>query len=330
MKPHLFTSNSKIYAKRILAFILALIIFYAAAQVTAIAFAKHYDDRNGTQKITSYQISDFYALPENSIDVLILGSSHAMCTYDPAWIKSEFNLKTFNLGTALQQPDTAYYLLKEVLKTQKPKHLIYDVYFKVLENERSKEQATTVLKELKLSANAASLFWNNLCLDDKLEFYNNYLNPFGRLENLMEASEKYDDERNPAYKGDGFYSTSNVVSEDLLLPENHPFSKEYMGFNPRQVEYLKRLISLAQENNIEVILTIAPLPPTILSRIDYFDEICAEIGAVATEFSVPFVNFTNSSSEILQDTDFADQGHLNQNGCAKFMEHFTTVMKELW
>ncbi len=330
MKPHLFTSNFKVYTKRILAFLLALIIFYAAAQVTAIAFAKQYDDRNGTQKITSYQIEDFYAVPKNSIDVLILGSSHAMCTYDPARIESEFNLKTFNLGTALQQPDTAYYLLCEALKTQKPKYLIYDVYFKVMEEEHSKEQVTTVLKELKFSGNAISLFWNNLKLDDKLDFYNNYLNPFGRLGSIMESSEKYSDERNPAYKGRGFYSTPNVVSDELLSPEKHPFAEEYKEFNPRQVEHLKKLITLAKENEIEVILTTAPLPPTILSRIEYYDEICAETSAIAVEYSVPFIDFATYSVEILEDTDFADQGHLNQNGCAKFMEHFTSVMKELW
>ncbi len=331
MKPRLFTSNFKIYTKRILAFLLALIVFYAAAQVSAIALAAHYNDRNVTQRITSYQISDFYALPENSVDVLVLGSSHAMCSYDPAWVKYEFDMEMFNLGTALQQPDTAYYLLREVLKTQKPKYLIYDVYFKVLLEEYSKEQAVTILKELKPSTNAFSMLWNTLKFNDCLDFYNNYLNPFGRIESIMSSSDnEEEEERADNYRGNGFYSTRNSITSEMVAPENHPFSKEYEEFHPRQIEYLKKLIALAQENDIEVALTIAPLPPTIFNRIEYYDKITGAVQEIADEFQIPFIDFATSSSEILWDSDFADQGHLNRDGCARFMEHFVSVMKEHW
>lgn len=330
MKLRLFTSSSNVYIKRILAFLAALIVFYSAAQVTAIALAEHYDDRNATQKVTSYQMSDFYALPKNSVDVLVLGSSHAMCSYDPAWVKHEFGMEMFNFGTALQQPDTAYYLLREVLKTQKPKYLIYDVYFKVLLEEYSKEQAVTILKEMPLSGNSISMFFNTLRFDDKLDFYNNYLNPFGRIESIMSAEKEDDETVFDNYRGNGFYSTKNSITSEMVAPENHPFSKEYEEFHPRQVEYLKKLIALAQENDIEVVLTIAPLPPTIFNRIEYYDKITGAVQGVADEFGIPFVDFAASSSKILWDSDFADQGHLNRDGCARFMEHFVSVMKEHW
>ena len=329
MKPLSSTSNFNIYLRRIAAFLVAFFALYSVATLSAAALTDHFDDRNGTQKVTSYQIEDFYALPEDSLDVLILGSSHAMCTYDPAWIEHEFNLSAFNLGTALQQPDTAYFLLKEALKTQKPKYLIYDVYFKVMLEEYSNDQTVTVLKELKPSDNAIAMFWSNLVFEDKLSFYNNWLNPFGRIQSVMENGEKIEEKRADAYRGRGFYSTNGVVAPELLGEEKHPFSKEYSGFNARQVEYLKKLITLAQENGIEVILTNAPLPPTILSRIEYFDAILAESEAIATIFDVPFYDFAIPCAEILSDTDFADQGHLNQAGSRKFMEYFVSVMQEL-
>lgn len=329
MKPHSSTSNSKIYAKRILAFLLALTALYGAASITASALTERHDDRNRSQKITKYQMQDFYSLPENSLDILILGSSHAMCTYDPMRIEQAFGKSAFNLGTALQQPDTSFFLLREVLKTQKPKYLIYDVYFKVLQDEYGNDQATTVLKEMPPSANSFHLFWQNLDRDGKTSYYNNWLNPFARIQNVMQNSGQEDEPgRTPFYRGRGFYSTTNTVSPDQLTEKAHPFPKEYQGFHPRQVEYLRKLLTLAQENEIQVILVSAPLPPTILSRIDYFDDILSDIQAIADEFSVPFHDFAKQPAIPLADTDFADQGHLNEGGNQKFMDYFISFLAE--
>ncbi len=325
MKQLSSTSNFNIYLKRIIAFVLSLMALYGAASVTAYALDTHFDTRNGTQKVVACQLSDFYALPEDSLDLLILGSSHAMCSYDPYKIEESLGLNAFNLGTALQQPDTAYYLLKEVLKTQTPKYLIYDVYFKVMLDEYSNEQALTVLKELRPSENAIAHFWRNLNLDGKVSYYNNWLNPFGKIQSVMENPTPV--EVPEAYLGRGFYSSTGVVDPALLEESAHPFDYEYSGFNERQVKYLKKLINLAQENGIEVILTSAPLPPTIFSRVSYYDKVLEETTDIAELFNVPFIDFAISSCDILNDTDFADQGHLNRDGCAKFAEHFIPKIK---
>lgn len=326
MKQLSSTSNFNIYLKRILAFILALVALYGAASVTAYALDSSYDTRNGTQKVVACQLADFYALPEDSLDLVILGSSHAMCSYDPYAIEKNLGLNAYNLGTALQQPDTAYYLLKEVLKTQKPKYLIYDVYFKVMLDEYSNEQALTVLKELRPSQNAFAHFWRNLNLEGKVSYYNNWLNPFGKIQSVMENPAPV--EVPEAYLGRGFYSSHGVVDPNLLEESEHPFATEFNGFNARQVTFLKKLINLAQENGIQVILTSAPLPPTIFSRVDYYDAVLAEVNEVAQLFNVPHLDFTASSGNMLVDTDFADQGHLNRAGCAKFTEYFIPKIKE--
>ena len=320
-------SNFKRYLNRIICFALCLAFVYGCATVTAYALDTQFDTRNPTQQVTACQISDFYSLPVNSLDVIILGSSHAMCSYDPAKIEENLGLSTFNLGTALQQPDTAYYLLKEVLKTQTPKYLIYDVYFKTMQDEYSNEQALTVLKELNMSKNALALFWSNLNMDGKVSYYNNWISPFGKIQDVMENPTPRQNTPPESYLGRGFYSSNGVVSSDLLEEEKHPFPIEYQGFHSRQVTYLKKLINLAQENGIEVILTSTPLPPTIFSRISYYDEVLADTRKIADEHKVDFFDFTAPSCQFLVDTDFADQGHLNQKGCTKFMNYFIAIMK---
>lgn len=328
MKPHLSISNFKTYFRRILTFVLALAVLYILAHVCVSILVQKFDDRNASQKLSMYQINDFYNLKENSLDVLILGSSHAMCTYDPTRISATFQLSTYNLGTALQQPDTSYYLLREVLKTQKPKVLIYDLYFKVLQNERSVDQTTTVLKEMHPSINALQMYMNNLNIDDKTSYYNNWLNPFGRIQSVLQnRTQSKSTERSSYYRGNGFFITDNTVKKEALLPDAHPFSVEYQPFHPRQVEYLKKLVALARENDIKVLFFSAPMPPTIRGRINYYNKLYDDCSAIATELNIPYCDFNLEKSLLLADTDFADQGHLNLTGNKKFMDYFLVYTK---
>ncbi|MEG2377658.1 MAG: SGNH/GDSL hydrolase family protein, partial [Clostridia bacterium] len=253
-------------------------------------------------------------------------------TYDPFWIQQNTGLSAYNLGTALQQPDTSFFLLKEVLKTQKPKYILYDIYFKVMQEGFGAEQATTVLKEMKPSKNAWSFYLKNLDFDTKLSYYNTWISPFGRLQSILANSGgRQSEPRTPFYIGRGFYSTTGIVDAALLTDEKHPFSNEYKPFDPRQVEYVKALCALARENGIEVRFVSAPIPPTIYDYISYNDEITRDTKALAESVDVTFRDFNadvKSGALPLVDTDFADQGHLNQAGNKKFCDFLLTVIKK--
>ncbi len=350
MKPHSSTSNSKSnrrYLKKFAIFGALIILMFAAAFVCVNFLERITNDRSSTQKISMYQIEDFYALEENSLDVLIMGSSHAMCTYNPYALERHFvrtlpetadalPLSAYNLGTALQQPDTAYHLLREVYKTQKPHLLIYDLYFKVMQCEKTAEQAETVLMELKPSLNAASFWWNNLDGERRVNYLNNRINPFGRLfsifSNWESARVASNEARNPNYRGKGFYVTEGVVSNELLKEERHPFAKEYVPYTERQIKYLKKLVALAESHGTRVIFVSAPIPPTVLGRIDYYTELNRDADALADELNVYYHDFALdqlSGKLTLSDQDFADQGHLNLAGADKFNNYCWDIINNL-
>ena len=342
MKQRSSTSSFKTsYLGRFAVFFLLVAVMLAAAQAAVLALERVTNDRTSTQKISQYQIED---LLESDYDptVLVMGSSHAMCTYDPAVIENlgtqsamTAPMRAYNLGTALQQPDTAYHLLREVYKTKSPKVLIYDVYFKVLQPEKSNQQAETVLMELPFSANAVKMWWSCLDTDGRVSFINHRVNPFGRLFSIFSdwsaARAAVDEARNPNYRGKGFYVTEGVVSEELLKAENHPFSSEFQPFSERQISYLKKLAALAESHGTRVIFLSAPMPPTVLGRVEYYPEINARVTDLAAELGVPFYDFAMDqlSGELaLEDADFADQGHLNLKGAEKFGRYFADVMRK--
>lgn len=67
-------------------------------------------------------------LPENSIDVLALGSSHIQYAFNPAIFSAETGCYSLVFGSVCQPFAESYYLLQEVLKTQHPEVVIVDVF----------------------------------------------------------------------------------------------------------------------------------------------------------------------------------------------------------
>ena len=67
-------------------------------------------------------------LAENSIDVLALGSSHMQYAFNPGVFSAESGYYSYVFGSVCQPFSESYYLLKEVLKTQKPEVVIIDVF----------------------------------------------------------------------------------------------------------------------------------------------------------------------------------------------------------
>lgn len=71
---------------------------------------------------------NFHALPENSMDVIVLGSSHAQYSFLPTLFNQQTGLYSFVLGSACQPYEVSYEMLKEALKTQSPELVIMEVF----------------------------------------------------------------------------------------------------------------------------------------------------------------------------------------------------------
>jgi len=70
----------------------------------------------------------FHSLPENSLDIAVLGSSHAQYSFIPNYIYNDLGLYSYVLGTPCQPLPVSYELLKEIYKTQNPRLLVLEVY----------------------------------------------------------------------------------------------------------------------------------------------------------------------------------------------------------
>lgn len=69
----------------------------------------------------------FYEEPKDSIDVLLIGSSHIFFGSSPLKMWEEYGFTSYVRGSANQPPLISYYTLKDALKNQNPSVVVFEV-----------------------------------------------------------------------------------------------------------------------------------------------------------------------------------------------------------
>lgn len=90
-------------------------------------YSFEYLNNNFRTKDADYN-DPFRAIPENSMDVIVLGSSHAQYSFLPTLFNQHTGLYSYVLGSACQPFEVSYEMLKEAYKTQSPELVIMEVY----------------------------------------------------------------------------------------------------------------------------------------------------------------------------------------------------------
>lgn len=104
---------------------------FVIALISALLFARRilvprYVYQNSEIASTS-TMEGFYKLKRNSVDVLILGSSHLADGLIPQEIYDSSGITSYNLSFEQESPMLSYYLLREALRYQKPQAVIVDL-----------------------------------------------------------------------------------------------------------------------------------------------------------------------------------------------------------
>ena len=150
---------------------------------------KHYDG--------NIMMDSFYAQADNSIDVLVIGSSHTFVDVNTGTLWNEYGVPSFVIGGSLQPFWNSYYYLREAVKTQTPRLVILEALACNIDNE---ENDPTVIFN-----NVYGMHWNM----DKLEsirasvsnteglvdiglFFESFHNRYNEL-SLMDVSSDYGD-----------------------------------------------------------------------------------------------------------------------------------------
>lgn len=324
MRNSLFISNSKRIKTVCKIFIFILLLSIALAVTAKVLSIKESDG------ISQWEV--FYDIEKNSLDVLVVGSSHAYVNINPVAMYEENGVAAFNLCASMQPMWNSYYFIKEALKYQSPKLIVLEGYGACYNDDYtlygSKDAMTS-----RIIKNNYGMKWSFLKLESIVDsvpkselgdYLIEFMQSHNRYESL-EMSDFYESSRYPegkSWRGQADHFDTNPQSVTLSG------ETDCVSMTSKTEEYFKKIVELANENDIALCVLLTPYPGIHSSEekvFNYLSDLC-------TEYDVDFVNY--NSLDYYQeigldfDTDYVDEVHMNYRGNEKFSKYLSKYLSD--
>ncbi len=241
--------DKKIF-KKLLACFLSVLILGGSLTVAATML----------RSVTEHGVKQTIALydqPEDSIDVLVLGSSHVHYGVNTAYLWEKHGIAAYDYSSAEQPLWVSYHYLIEACKTQKPKVVVLDFFTPAAFQENHKYKYSFLSDSLygfKFSLN--KLMMMHACFDGDPDLWNKYFPAFFGYhdqyadvepEDIDKLFEDYED-----FKGFTPYFAMDpteiygIDTKNVLPP------------SAKSQKYLKKIIDYTKKHDIELYITIVP------------------------------------------------------------------------
>ena len=230
---------------------------------------------------------------------------------------------TFNINLRNLESNKIHIKYKETLKYEKPKVVVLSVGLMRYDKQVKEEYNRLLLDKMKWSKEKIHLI-NYLMLDNEniLSYFFPLLRYHDRITKLNSDDLKY-------LFNDKVVSHNGFLINQEVKPLNTLPSKKVLdnyNFNESNMEYLKKIMKLCQENNITLVLEKSPTMYPF-----WYDEYEKQIIDFANTYHLDYYNLLEKKEDIGLDftKDTYDSGvHLNLSGAIKTTEYFGKILKE--
>lgn len=269
-------------------------------------------------------IDQLYHTDENLIDVVFLGSSHCYYEIYPELLWEEKGIAGFDLAVSAQDRDSAYYQLKELLKTQHPEVVVADIYGICYENHQVESNVYRNYLSMRFSLNSIAHIMTYGEREKRKELLAKWPIVHTRYRELKEFDfVPYE----PGMIGRGSLITWNICP----VKENNAVNlcETVEPLNDKNREWVEKMIALSREEGFELIFSLIPW-----ERGDDKQAILNGFKEYIAGKEVAFLDFSQLTEEldISAATDWTDPEHLNARGARKltgYLEEYLTERYEL-
>ncbi|NLK37530.1 MAG: hypothetical protein GX299_05545 [Epulopiscium sp.] len=326
-----------------------LIVFFLCvavpAQYVGILYQKA-AEQNKINAFTQKRFEDFYALPENSLDMVFIGSSHSYCTFDPEIFDKELGTSSFQMGTPLQHADTTYYLLREIYQTQTPKVVVMEAYWDVLDDDFEMKQANSFFEVLENPELKKEYIKKVFPMGEKMKYFllpirfqrDYFAYEANEMEKHLEETYGVHKKQKETQKGQEYYRSKGYVYCDMgMLPDEYDLTNQFKNLDgkkwsisKKQANYVRKIAQLCEEKGSKLVLVTAPVANVSMDYIKNYDKIHNHIEELSKELSVPYLDYNviNQQENLLSNENFRDDAHLNDSGVIIVDKHFISWLKE--
>lgn len=272
----------------------------------------------------------FYAEKDDTIDVIMIGSSPVYPFYAAPKIYGEYGITCYPLSSHVQRPSAALPLLKEAYKTQDPKVVVFEMRMYTMEDgdmESNMAYARGVTDNMKYSANR--IYAVNRLVPDLEERYTYYFDIFKYHSNwktmiLPEQLACFRYEKKHPLKG-------FVIKDEVgpLEEERIPVCTdvtETMAIPQEQEERLYELLDYLKSNDQQALFIVSPY------RVEEEEMMMfSYMQLIIESYGYRFVNMNQHYEEMGLDfsTDYYDYGgHVNTLGAEKCSNYLAELLQE--
>lgn len=267
-------------------------------------------------------IDHFYDLPQDTVDVLLLGSSHMGMNVDPSILWNLRGIAAYNCWGSMQKSWNTYYYLKECLKYQQPKLVVMDVYGvtfdgdlpgydNIVKNTQGLRFSRDKIENILVSSPEE---YRTALIFGIPTYHYRYSEISGKdFENFF-----WDKQTGIQYLD---LTGLNVQSFEIMDVSN---MTEPVPLAEKCETYFRKILDLCREEQIPILLVASPyyLHEQEQRRFN-------RIGEIAEEYGVTFLNFNENYQELSIDpkTDFCDLAHMMPSGVEKYSSYLADYMK---
>ena len=271
------------------------------------------------------KVAGFYNEEPNSFDVLFFGSSHMYCSVDPAIFYEESGLTSYVFATQ-QQPlwITCHYMV-EALKTQHPQLMAVEINMAAnFEAPDYLDEGTnhSAIDPIPMSLNKLRMIYASVPKGERRYYIFNIMKYHDRWREL----EKEDFVRSFEILTDpdkGYVRLEETAKKPVW--EDVSAIKESKIASPKSIEYINKMIDIAEEEGIRLLLFKSPSNATPEEKMYY-----NSVAELAAQRGIEYIDFNDSlhykKMGLDIETDFYDQRHLNAAGVKKFVPYFSSFL----
>lgn len=283
--------------------------------------------------------NDFYKQEKNTVDVLVLGNSHAKAGIDQDIIEAKIKANVASLATKGQNIYQSYYCALEAYKYQTPKVLIIENYlfYERLTLDEFTNLDTNKNDYLKRYLTYEGKKLGKVRYQESRKFFKGNV-----IENIFVTLKKHnkwndiEEIKERLYKNDSTYRSKNIylmrakTAEAYYLKDNY----DLMAFNIMKDEEnaLKSIVKLAREKGTEqIILVTVPFYKSYRDKIDYSSLTSPLKKFVAENPDVEYldlnVEFSNWDRTYFTNENVSYNQHLNYKGAINVSNYLVNSIK---
>ncbi len=311
------TKDKKILIRAIIVTIILMVVVYGLNFLSRLSI---YNVRYNIINNVKYQ-------PEDSIDIMIVGNSHAQEGLNAKLISNILNSKTINFSFSQQQTPTAYYFMKKNLKTQSPKIVMLEAYTLIQQYQNGAEFIPLTFDKIKFYS----------MLDEERNFINCFF-PISQNHNFWARDDVFGplaDNLN-AGKAESPAVFDGRIMSDLAVSRHETYDsyKRAKELHQYRFENLLEMKALCEKNDTELVLFMLPLYDTLVKRVGYDEKYYNVISDFCEENGIKYIDFNKQSDTnwdyiYFREQDYTHNTHLNAYGQYLASKEFAEFICEL-